>query len=135
MVLMGMAVFSGNAQEKKAFTLDDVIPGGSNYLNLIPENKLGLKWWGNECIRADVDGIWAVDAKTGEESVLVTLDEINEALANGEKPYPLAHKIKPLLTLMQASMPWGDRKVVVFQGKVEAGESNEDYMFWYDFVQ
>ena len=135
MVLMGMAVFSGNAQEKKAFTLDDVIPGGSNYLNLIPENKLGLKWWGNECIRADVDGIWAVDAKTGEESVLVTLDEINEALASGEKPYPLAHKIKPLLTLMQASMPWGDREVVVFQGKVESGESSDDYMFWYDFGQ
>lgn len=30
------------AQEKKAFTLEDVIPGGSNYYNLVPKNMSGL---------------------------------------------------------------------------------------------
>ena len=30
-----------SAQEKKAFTLNDVIPGGSNYFNLTPENMPG----------------------------------------------------------------------------------------------
>ena len=49
------------AQEKKAFTLEDVIPGGSNYYNLVPKNMSGLKWWGDVCIRTDVDDIKTID--------------------------------------------------------------------------
>ena len=45
------------AQEKKAFTLDDVIPGGSNYFNLTPQNLAGLQWCGNVCVRADGEDI------------------------------------------------------------------------------
>ena len=29
------------AQEKKSFTLEDVIPGGSNYYNLVPKSLPG----------------------------------------------------------------------------------------------
>ena len=60
------------AQEKKAFTLDDVIPGGSNYFNLTPQNLPGLQWWGDVCVRADVDDIRQIDNRTGEETILVT---------------------------------------------------------------
>lgn len=87
------------AQEKKAFTLDDVIPGGSNYFNLTPQNLPGLQWWGDVCVRADVDDIRQIDNRTGEETILVTLKEVNEALQNGEKPYKLLAPIKPLHTL------------------------------------
>lgn len=130
-----MSIAAVHAQEKKSYTLEDVIPGGNNYANLRPKNITGLQWWGDVCIRADVETINEVDIKTGKETVLVTLDEVNEALQSGEKPYKLDFKIKPLRTLDSASMPWKDRKTIAFLGRVEMGEGNEIYMFWYDFAQ
>ena len=107
-----MSIAAVHAQEKKSYTLEDVIPGGNNYANLRPKNITGLQWWGDVCIRADVETINEVDIKTGKETVLVTLDEVNEALQSGEKPYKLDFKIKPLRTLDSASMPWKDRKTI-----------------------
>lgn len=42
LMLFCMMSMSLLAQEKKAFTLEDVIPGGSNYYNLVPKNMSGL---------------------------------------------------------------------------------------------
>ena len=106
------------SQEKKAFTLNDVIPGGSNYFNLIPQNMPGLQWWGDICIRTDVEDIKTIDVKTGKETVLLTLKEVNDALQNGEKPYKLSHPVKPLRSLQGASLPWEKQKIVKFSGKV-----------------
>ena len=47
----------------------------------------GLQWWEDVCVRADVEDIKRINNRTGEESVIVTLEEVNEALQNGEKPY------------------------------------------------
>ena len=105
-----------SAQEKKAFTLNDVIPGGSNYFNLTPKNMPGLQWWEDVCVRADVEDIKRINNRTGEESVIVTLEEVNEALQNGEKPYELTLPIKPLHSLQGASLPWGNRNIVMFSG-------------------
>ena len=123
------------AQEKKAFTLDDVIPGGSNYFNLTPQNLPGLQWWGDVCVRADVDDIRQIDNRTGEETILVTLKEVNEALQNGEKPYKLLAPIKPLHTLQGASLPWENRNLLMFSDYVGDEEKSESYVFFYDFVQ
>ena len=41
------------AQDKKSFTLEDLMPGGNNYFNLQPKNLHGLKWWGDVCVNAD----------------------------------------------------------------------------------
>lgn len=30
------------AQDKKSFTLEDLMPGGNNYYNLLPQNLLSL---------------------------------------------------------------------------------------------
>ena len=118
-----------SAQEKKAFTLNDVIPGGSNYFNLTPKNMPGLQWWEDVCVRTDVEDIKRINNRTGEESVIVTLEEVNEALQNGEKPYELSLPIKPLRTLQGASLPWGN------SGYVGNEEKSEKYVFFYDFVQ
>lgn len=118
------------AQEKKAFTLEDVIPGGSNYANLVPKNLPGLQWWGDVCVRTDVEDIKKINTTTGRETVLVTLDEVNKALANGEKPYKPEGDIKPLRTLMNVSLPWADRKVITF---IQYTEKEQLYMVWYDF--
>ncbi|MCW3779946.1 hypothetical protein OM945_14000, partial [Levilactobacillus namurensis] len=45
----------------------------------------------------------------------------------GEKPYQLSHELKPLRSLMSASLPWAERKVIVFQ--------QNNYWVEYDFGQ
>lgn len=126
--LCSMTVLTTFAQEKKAdYTLEDVIPGGNNYFNLMPKNIPGLQWWGDVCVRADVENIRRIQLKDGKETVLVTLEEVNQALEKGEKPFQPSHELKPLRSLMSASLPWAERKVIVFQ------QSN--YWVEYDFGQ
>ena len=121
-----------SAQEKKTFTLNDVIPGGDNYFNLVPKSMPGLQWWGDICVRTDIENIKKIDTKNGKESILVTLEEVNEALKNGEMPYKLTGHIKPLRTLMAASLPWGDRNVITFT-QYDDRTPGQKYMIWYDF--
>lgn len=121
-----------SAQEKKTFTLNDVIPGGDNYFNLVPKSMPGLQWWGDICIRTDIENIKKIDTKSGKESILVTLEEVNEALKNGKMPYKLTGHIKPLRTLMAASLPWGDRNVITFT-QYDDRTPGQKYMIWYDF--
>lgn len=121
-----------SAQEKKTFTLNDVIPGGDNYFNLVPKSMPGLQWWGDICVRTDIENIKKIDTKSGKESILVTLEEVNEALKNGKMPYKLTGHIKPLCTLMAASLPWGDRNVITFT-QYDDRTPGQKYMIWYDF--
>lgn len=121
-----------SAQEKKTFTLNDVIPGGDNYFNLVPKSMPGLQWWGDICVRTDIENIKKIDTKSGKESILVTLEEVNEALKNGKMPYKLTGHIKPLRTLMAASLPWGDRNVITFT-LYDDRTPGQKYMIWYDF--
>lgn len=121
-----------SAQEKKTFTLNDVIPGGDNYFNLVPKSMPGLQWWGDICVRTDIENIKKIDTKSGKESILVTLEEVNEALKNGEMTYKLTGHIKPLRTLMAASLPWGDRNVITFT-QYDDRTPGQKYMIWYDF--
>ncbi|WP_302571977.1 S9 family peptidase [Phocaeicola coprocola] len=130
--LFCMIATISSAQEKKTFTLNDVIPGGDNYFNLVPKSIPGLQWWGDICVRTDIENIKKIDTKSGKESILVTLEEVNEALKNGEMPYKLTGHIKPLRTLMAASLPWGDRNVITFT-QYDDRTPGQKYMIWYDF--
>lgn len=125
--LFCMTATASFAQEKKSYTLEDVIPGGNNYFNLVPKNIPGMQWWGDVCVRTDVENIVTINIRNGKETVLVTLDEVNEALLNGEKPFQPTQELKQLRTLMGASLPWGDQKVITFR--------QGNYMVWYDFGQ
>lgn len=125
--LFCMTATASFAQEKKSYTLEDVIPGGNNYFNLVPKNIPGLQWWGDVCVRTDVENIVTINVRNGKETVQVTLDEVNEALLNGEKPFQPTQELKQLRTLMGASLPWGDQKVITFR--------QGNYMIWYDFGQ
>ena len=109
------------AQEKISFTLQDVIPGGDNYFNLIPKRMSGLKWWGDICIRTGVEEIVSIDTKNGKEKTIITLEEINSALQADEK----TKGIKQLRSLMGASMPWGDEKEILL--------SHDGNIIVYDF--
>ena len=58
------------AQEKKSFTLEDLMPGGNNYYSLQVENLHGLAWWGDICIKPEMEEVKAIDPKNGKEKVL-----------------------------------------------------------------
>ena len=92
------------AQEKKSFTLEDLMPGGNNYYSLQVENLHGLAWWGDICIKPEMEEVKAIDPKNGKEKVLFTLKQMNEALE--------AAGIKPVYALYALSYPWGDKTEV-----------------------
>ena len=61
------------AQDKKRFTLDDLLPGGSTFYSLYPKTAY-LTWWGDKCIELDVDECSTVDSKTGPKTVLFSTE-------------------------------------------------------------
>ena len=69
--LFCMTATASFAQEKKSYTLEDVIPGGNNYFNLAPKNIPGLQWWGDVCVRTDVENIVTINVRNGKETDLI----------------------------------------------------------------
>ena len=129
-----MVAVSLSAQEKKPFTLNDVIPGGDNYFNLVPRNMSGLKWWGDVCVRTEVEQIKSIDKTSAKETVLCTLAEVNDAIRE-KLPYRPANSLKPVRTLQSAMLPWGDKPVVALMTREKAEKDASLYMVWYDFSQ
>ncbi len=127
LLLSLLITVTGMAQDKKVLTLEDLIPGGETNHLFKPENIHGLQWWGDVCIKPQMEEIKAFNPKDGKEKVLVNLTEVNEAILNGDKPYKLVHPLKPLQHLMNVSFPWEDKNIMLFQ------QSN--YMVYYDFGQ
>lgn len=63
----------------KQFTLEDLNFGGNNYHNMIPRNRYA-EWWGDELVRLDVDDCYVVNKKTGKETRLFSIDDVNRSL-------------------------------------------------------
>ncbi len=92
------------AQEKKNFTLEDLMPGGNNYFNLQPQNIHGLTWWGDLCIKPEIQEVKTINPRTGIESTLFTLEALNQALEDAG--------INKVHALYNLSYPWADRTEV-----------------------
>ena len=95
---------------QKLFSLEDLNFGGSNYRNLQPENKW-LTWWGDELIRTDVDECYLIDKKTGKETRLFTLDEVNKWANSDEEANRYVRH------LMNATFPYPDQPLVALGNK------------------
>lgn len=67
------------AQGTKLFTLEDLIPGGGTYRQTVPETAY-TEWWGDKCIRLDIEECRIVDNKTGDSKTLFTLSQVNDAI-------------------------------------------------------
>ncbi len=122
-------------QEVKTLTLEDLIPGGETYR--YAENLYGLQWWGDECIKPGMDTIYAVEPKTGKETVLVTRERINEALEknrSGKLPslyhvqFPWANKTQVLLNTGNKYIAYDFKtNQVVHTLEIQAKAANKDY--------
>ena len=106
-LLVGMMMVSSTvmAQGTKSFTLEDLMPGGSNYFNLMPENKYGLSWWKDIVVEGEMDELKTMDPKTGKENVLITRDEINQILD--------AKGLGKVRSLYDASFPYAEKVLMV----------------------
>lgn len=93
------------AQEKKSFTLEDLMPGGNNYYNLLLENRYGLQWWGDVCINADIEEVKTLNPANGKENILITLQEANDLLA--------ANKLGKINHFRNASFPYTEKWMLV----------------------
>jgi len=98
------------AQNQKLFTLEDLNFGGNNYRNLLPQN-LWLTWWGDKLVRTDVEECYLVDVKTGKETLLFTLDEVNQWADSDEKAN------RNVRHLMNATFPYPDQSLVALGNK------------------
>lgn len=104
-ILLVMVSATAWAQDKKSFTLEDVMPGGNNYYNLLPQNRYGLQWWGDVCMDADIDAVKSIHPTHGKETTLLTLEEANELLA--------AQKLGQLHHFRSASFPYAEKWMLV----------------------
>ena len=94
--------------QEKLFTLEDLNYGGVNYRKQLPENKW-LTWWGDQLIRTDIEECYLVDKKTGRETLLFTLDDINKWAESDDNKY-VRH-------LHSAWFPYPDQPLVAVGNK------------------
>ena len=94
--------------QDKLFTLEELNFGGKDYHRLQHVNKW-LTWWGDELIRTDVEECYLVDKKTGKETKLFTLDEVNRWLKSDDMFHVRA--------LFSASFPYPDQPLVALGNK------------------
>ena len=75
--MMALAVMPLMAQ--KQFTLEDLNFGGTNYRNMIAQNR-SLTRWGDQLVHFSSRGdtCWTVNPTTGKEKLLFTLQQLNK---------------------------------------------------------
>ena len=94
--------------QDKLFTLEDLNFGGNNYRNMQPENKW-YAWWGDELVRTDVEECYLVNKKTGKETLLFTLDQVNDWIKGDD--------IYHVRALHSATFPYPDQPIVALGNK------------------
>ena len=108
LALMLLMPLAATAQEKQ-FTLEDLNFGGTNYRNMIPQNRT-LQWWGDRLIHLTKDSCMEVSLKNGKEKLLFTLEKLNGWCA------PLKLRSLERLTFPYA----GSKTVLASDGKHKA---------------
>lgn len=90
--------------QKKQFTLNDLLPGGSTYYkNNYPENR-HLTWWGDNCVELGVDECNIIDTKTGVSEVFIKLSDVNAFLKQ--------HGRRPVTSLLYAEFPYDEKPYI-----------------------
>lgn len=92
--------FNAMAQNKKSFTLEDLMWGGNNYWNIMPSSPF-TAWWGDCLLETKVDKVCTLFDEKGQQQkkqrVLFTVEEVNAAIDTAKvgKVYNLAYATFP----------------------------------------
>ena len=95
------------AQNKKSFTLDDLMWGGSNYWNLQPKSY-SAAFWGDRLVKLSVDdAVLAFNEKGKDAGMkrLFTVEDVNAALDTA--------RVGKVYNILYASFPYADRTEVL----------------------
>ena len=126
--LLAAVTSMSQSLEKKSFTLNDLLGGGSTYWNLQPK-YIFTAWWGDVPMELSVEGV--KDLRKGRESqYLFTCDDLNAIL--GEKivrtcsnvTFPYANQ--PIVKVQgpkEIILLDFEKKAVVWRGKIQEGAS------------
>lgn len=129
------------AQNKKSFTLEDLMWGGNNYANIMPR-YYGTAFWGDRLLKLNVDEVSTLtNAKSVKEKskVLFTTNEVNAAIDTAKvgkvynllyAEFPYADKTQVLLSTQKLRVlyDWNAKKAV-WTAERTAGESASDLCF------
>ena len=96
----------------RAFTLEDLNFGGTNYHNMVPKNRY-TTWWGDELVRLDAEHCYLVNKASGRETELFSTALLNKSGLNVHSLY--------YATFPEADKPWvmvrSGRQQVLFDWK------------------
>ena len=106
LTLIALFVGGQKVMGQKLFTLEELNFGGKNYRKFVPENRY-TTWWGDELIRTDANQCSVINKKTGKESILFTLEEINK--------YAVSDGSSQVKNLFSASFPYPDKPLVILR--------------------
>ena len=127
------------AQNKKSFTLDDLMWGGSNYWNLQPKSY-SAAFWGDKLVKLSVDDAALAFNEKGKDAGmkrLFTVEDVNAALDTARvgkvynilyASFPYADRTEVLLSTSKQRFlyDWTTRKVV-WQQPVTAGTQHSEF--------
>ncbi len=126
------------AQSKKAFSLEDLMWGGTNYANIMPR-YYGTAFWGERLLKLNVDDVRTLTDEKGrktKDAVLFTTDAVNAAIDTAAvgKVYSLLYASFPYAAQPQALLStsklrflydWKQKKVVWSMPNVEGAQHAE----------
>lgn len=93
------------AQDKRLFTVDDLIPGGKTYYQNTPAT-LYTEWWGDELVQLGLDEV-TVRTADGQSKSLFSLSGINAALEKAG--------LRILTNLYYPRFPYGGKTLALFE--------------------
>lgn len=102
-VFATMVSYNMDAQTLKQFTLEDLNFGGTNYHNMVPRNMY-LTWWGDQLMYQNAEDFGTVDIKTGKNTALATINDINNACGDNS-----TH------STMDVKFPYPDRSLALIE--------------------
>ena len=129
------------AQNKKSFTLEDLMWGGNNYANIMPR-YYGTAFWGDRLLKLDVDEVTTLANDKGvkeKAQVLFTTQQINAAIDTAKvgkvynllyAQFPYANKTQVFVSTHKEHVlyDWKQKKAVWTAPRTE-GESAQDFCF------
>ena len=96
-------------------TLEDLIPGGETYR--YTENLYGVQWWGDRCIKPEIDSLFAINPKNGQETLLTTRAKVNEVLRSLITPTDSQTQSRDeVMHFYNTEFPWADKPYMLIKG-------------------
>ena len=127
-----LCTMSMQAQNKKSFTLDDLMWGGENYWNIMPRN-IYTGWWGNQLVELDAESARLY----GAAKPLFTTAEIEPLISDATKgkgisaynaSFPDGNKTEVLLRTSDTNFLYNwKKKKIVWQAPCERGIGHVEF--------